>query len=418
MSRAVDILYPAEADGTELPELIAAAQTAGQALLDVPLADRLSAFDTLSDQLLEGRLRQVPGIAFLAAFLRSTNLRTLIERELTFPDALRQFVPIGERKSARVLPQGLVAHWVAGNVPLLGMFSWALSAVVGNANVIRLSSKQEDVVSPLIELLAQSSAVGRQLAAATLLVCFDREHSDAHVQLSQAADVRIAWGGQEAIETIRALPCRWECEDIALGPRVSYAVIDPTVATDASINRLATDAVYFDQLACSSPQYLFLRDRGEQAEIEGFVERFTAAFERQAVAIPRHPLDFSESYQIELDRTRALLEGGRLARDSQTEWTIALVDRPNDEIRCANRFVQIIPFQRFETVYGCIPRNIQTIITLLGADEAEQFSEQAARRGVCRLPRPGEGNLFETPWDGVPLVARLTRWTLRSDNRR
>ena len=29
------------------------------------------------------------------------------------------------------------------------------------------------------------------------------------------------------------------------------------------------------------------------------------------------------------------------------------------------------------------------------------------QRGVCRFPAPGEGNHFETPWDGNPLVSRL-----------
>jgi hypothetical protein len=34
----------------------------------------------------------------------------------------RRFVPTEERKSLRLLPKGVVCHWVAGNVPLLGMF--------------------------------------------------------------------------------------------------------------------------------------------------------------------------------------------------------------------------------------------------------------------------------------------------------
>ena len=41
--------------------------------------------------------------------------------------------------------------------------------------------------------------------------------------------------------------------------------------------------------------------------------------------------------------------------------------------------------------------------------------EQAARRGACRFPVPGTGNHFDVPWDGIPLVSRLTRWVLRTD---
>ena len=116
-------------------------------------------------------------------------------------------MPTEERKSLRLLPKGVVCHWVAGNVPLLGMFSWAVSALLGNMNVIRLSTKQDDFVSPLLScLLHLWLRLGDSWQRKRCWCILTRDNYAAHAQMSEAADVRIAWGGVEAIEAIRALP--------------------------------------------------------------------------------------------------------------------------------------------------------------------------------------------------------------------
>src|SRR5690606_17023339 len=127
----------------------------------------------------------------------------------------------------------------------------------------------------------------------------------------------------------------------------------------------------------------------------GVVRDFTSAFAAQSRAVARHPLDHGETYRIELDRARVLLEGGSLYHDAGTAWTVAVATAPDMRLTCANRFVQLIPFTQVEDVIPSIPSNVQTAVTLLEPAEAELFSELAAQRGVCRFPRPGEGNAFE-----------------------
>jgi hypothetical protein len=422
MSPGVEILYPDGIRQQPFPQVLQRLQGRLHGARTLQYQERLAVLNALSDALLS-RKAGLPGILssmglpFLAGFLRQVNLEKLIARELPNPRALEHFVATEERKSLRLLPKGVVCHWVAGNVPLLGMFSWAVSALLGNRNVIRLSSKQDDFVSPLLALLAHLSEAGRQMAEETVLVHFDRDNRGAHTHMSEAADVRIAWGGVEAIEAIRALPRHWDCEDIVLGPRLSLAVIDPVVATNTMVTRLATDVVYFDQLACTSPQWIFVKGHPGETAFEAFCSQFAAAFGRQALAIPRHTLDFAETYQIQLDRTRILLEGGSLRHDLHTQWTLAVLKQPHEKVVGANRFVQIIPFDSVDFVCSHIPRNVQTVITLLSEAVVQEFTEDAAHYGVCRFPRPGEGNHFESPWDGIPLTPRLTRWVVRSNPR-
>ena len=382
--------------------------------------DRLQAFDRLSDALLSpardlGAAVPQAGLAFAAAFLRGSHLEHLMARELAELDALDRFMPLDRRKSLRVLPRGVACHWIAGNVPLLGLFSWALSAVVGNVNVLRLSSRTDDEISPIVRRLAEVSPVGAELVAETLIVQFPREDDASHRAMSAAADVRIAWGSRDAVEAVTSLPARWDSETIVMGPRMSVAVVDPALVTDRLLGRLASDIAYFDQQACSSPQWLFVKASRSSAAFTTCLERFAEAFARQSRTLRRHPLDFGETYRIELDRARTILDGGDLRRDDETAWTVAVLDAPSDRVACANRFVQVIPIDDLSRVVDWLPDNVQTSVTLLSPGDAEAFTNAAAMRGVCRFPRPGEGNNFENPWDGIPLISRLTRWSVRTE---
>jgi hypothetical protein len=420
MSVAVEQPIGSRQDGPSFEARVSQLRDESRGRRPIPFAERVAALDQLADALVRGRAELPPsmrtsGAAFLAAFLRASHLEHLVRREIADPASLDRFVPVGERKSLRIVPRGIVCHWIAGNVPLLGMYSWALSALAGNVNVVRLSSRQDDLMSPVLDRLRAVSAAGARLADDTLVTTFDRDDRTAHEAMSRAADVRIAWGGQDAVEAVRSLPCRWECEDILMGPRVSLAVVDPAVLDDGALSRLAADIVYFDQSACSSPQVVFARLDPHAAEFEPFVERFARSLDEQTRRFGRHRLDFGETYRIQLDRARVLLEGGSLRHDAATRWTLAIVDRPIDAVRCTNAFVQLVPFEDFETVYRDIPANVQTAVMALPPADAATFAERAAQLGVCRLPAPGTGNHFENPWDGMGLMSRLTRWVVKTD---
>ena len=420
MSSVVDVRYAPGAADPSLEAAIAALQGAAGDAADIGFEERIDAIHALAGAILSADSelrRRVPadGLAYLATFLQKSYLTGLIRRELGSTESLAGFVRTEGRKSVRYVPRGLVSHWIAGNVPLLALFSWAFSVVLGNRNLIRLSSRQQDVVTPFLDSLASQSDVGRSLARETAVVSFPSSLTDGHRAMSAVADARIAWGGEEAVSAVRSLPAPWHCEDIIFGPRASLAVVDPAAMDDKAIGRLALDTAIFDQMACSSPQCIFvLGDAGSEA-FGSFRDRFSAAFAKTARQYPRHTLDFSETYTIGLDRARLLLEGAALWHDDATAWTVAVVTEPNDTVQCANRFVQLIPVASIDDVYRWIPLNVQTVVTQLCGTDFAEFTEQAAYRGVCRFPKPGEGNNFENPWDGVGLVSRLSRMVVRTE---
>ena len=66
---------------------------------------------------------------------------------------------------------------------------------------------------------------GRILTDAAAVIYAGREDHEAACELSRVADVRIAWGGREAIEAIVNLPRRYGTEDIVFGPKLSLAIV-------------------------------------------------------------------------------------------------------------------------------------------------------------------------------------------------
>ncbi|MEO0579532.1 MAG: acyl-CoA reductase, partial [Pseudomonadota bacterium] len=351
MSSAVNIRFAYDS----LPTFAATLESlrAGGSGRRIAVDDRLDAMDALAREILNPASelrRQVPsqGLAYLATFLQRSYLEALIKREIDSLESLRGYADVGGRKSIRRVPRGVVCHWLAGNVPLLAMFSWAVSVVLGNKNVMRLSSRQQDVVSPFLETLQGLSGTGERIAGETVVASFPSSDTESHSVMSAVADARIAWGGEEAVTAVRSLAASWECDDVVFGPRVSLAVIDPDFVDAKAIGRLATDAVIFDQLACSSPQCVFVKAPSGSDKLAAFRDAFETAFRKATKTYPRHPLDFSESYLIELDRARAVLEGGRVAHDTSTRWTVAVMPAPNDTIQCANHFIQLIPFDSLQ----------------------------------------------------------------------
>ena len=55
---------------------------------------------------------------------------------------------------------------------------------------------------------------GKDLLATLAVVYFNRNETGLAAQMSEAADIRIAWGGREAMEAVSGLPRKFACRDL------------------------------------------------------------------------------------------------------------------------------------------------------------------------------------------------------------
>ena len=234
--------------------------------------------NAMADIIRRGRL------GFLPLWLRKTNLQMLARRSLRGqPEALDRFVSLDEKDplTLRAQPRGLVVHWVAGNVPVLGLLSVVQAMLCKNANLVKVSRRRPGMLPHLLAALAEAAYTnargetlsGRILTDATAVVYADREDHAAACELSQLADVRVAWGGREAVEAIINLPRRYGTEDIIFGPKLSFAIVGAERLSDRdaasrTAAAIAADACAFDQEGCNSPHTVFVERGGSVAPAE------------------------------------------------------------------------------------------------------------------------------------------------------
>ena len=156
------------------------------------------------------------------------------------------------------------------------MFALIQSILTKNANILKVSTGESQALPLVLETFRGLDYTtpggytirGDDLLESLAVVYFDRHQTRISEIFSSRADVRIAWGGREAIESVAALPKKYACQDILFGPKLSMMVIgsdalDSDKAIRKLIRRAATDSSVFDQFACASPHTIFVEKGGQ-----------------------------------------------------------------------------------------------------------------------------------------------------------
>ena len=161
--------------------------------------------------------------------------------------------------------RGLAFHITPGNVPLNFAYSWVFSLLSGNGNVIKLPSKKfpqsEILISVIRDLLEDSKY--KKIASSNVFIRYPRDKVITDF-LSASANVRILWGGDNAIKSIQESPLRLRGIEIRFPDRISASIVNANSVLELSkieLKRLSmsfvSDAYLFDQRGCSSPKMVF-----------------------------------------------------------------------------------------------------------------------------------------------------------------
>jgi len=370
-------------------------------------------------------LRQ-QGLLFLTSWCDSNSFRSMTDRSLRgqrgFLDGFRALSGTN-RRLMRAQPRGLVAHWLAGNVPLLGMLALAQSIVTRNANLLKAASSFSRVLPALLdgfrglEVRCANGQVlrGDDILASIAVVYFPRHDAASAEKLSAVADVRLAWGGREAVETILNLPKRFGTEDIIFGPKLSYMVIGREALGALRLVRraarqAATDASVFDQYACASPHTIFVEKGGAVTPRE-FAAALAAEMAKAVIRIPKGPVDAGTAAKVESQRIRYEFTG-ELWRSAGTEWTVLYDEdwRSGLADPCYSRVITVRAIDDAVAAAQFAHKGIQTVGTALNGARKLAFATAASARGVERFPDLGRMTYFDSPWDGLFPMDRLVKW--------
>jgi hypothetical protein len=375
----------------------------------------------------EGELESLKdqGLGFLANWCSSEHLNRIstiglrgnrfhIEQFLSLQGSRKEFIKANQR--------GLVCHWLAGNVQVLGMFALVQSILTKNVNLLKISSKDDGVFLKLlsafkdVEFITHGgfSIAGNDLLKTISIVYFEHTNTDSGKLMSKKANVRIAWGGREAVETVASYPKNFDTEDIIFGPKISFSVIANDVLIDNRAakkiaRKVAVDSSIFDQTGCASPHNLFIEEGGAISPLQ-FTEYLSEAMAKVAVQIPKGETSIEQISSIH--SIRGLYDfKGRVWASTDSTWTV-LFDEDNVlSPPVYSRVITVHSVKHINEALDFVTDDIQTIgISAVGSKGLE-FAEMAAAAGVMRCPDLGKMLNFESPWDGIILMDRLVRWS-------
>jgi hypothetical protein len=360
----------------------------------------------------------------LTSFLSKSHLEKKLDISLHGNrNSLEQFVDLSDPELMfHAQPRGLVVHWIAGNVEILGIFSVLQALITKNVSIIKAPSKYELLIKLIesLKYIKTSKINGSKLVNCIEIVYVNRDDIKNQELLSMEANIRIAWGGEDAVNSIVSLPKSPFTEDIIYGPKYSYSIIDEESLknqSDKIAQRIAVDVSMFDQYACSSPHTILVDTENEQV-IEEFSKKLAKSLDDvNRILIPKGESNPEKSLEIIDVRTEYGLKGKKVLSSNGTEWTVIV----SNETTLANpTFSRVIHVRKLDLeglLKENISRKIQTISMEIEQKKRFKLIDRLTLLAGDRCPNVGTASLFDSPWDGIFGMDRMVRWITTYKNK-
>lgn len=367
---------------------------------------------------------QEQGVQFLVSWCAPENLAQIANDGLRgnrmFADGFQPMDDNGVHM-LRTTSRGLVCHWLAGNVQVLGMFVLIQSILTKNVNMLRVSSRDNGTFQEMLSAFAGEtyttpggySISGDDLLSTIALVFFNHQDKKAGCTMSEMADVRIAWGGSEAVSTISSFPSKYDCENIIMGPKLSMTVVSNEVLADERkakklARKIAVDASVFDQTGCASTHNVFVEKGGEISPSD-FARYLGEGMSKVAKQIPKESMSPEELAAVH--SARGIYDfKGIVYGDNDSVWTVLYDEDTELRKPVYSRVVFVHSIDSLDDALQFVSDDIQTIGLAAKGEKAMTFASEAAMRGAIRFPVCGKMLNFESPWDGMYIMDRMVRW--------
>ena len=362
------------------------------------------------------------GVSFLINFLKRINLEQLLKESLHGDiHTLDNFINIDAlNKQIMAHPRGVITHWLSGNVPVLGMISLIQGIITKNANIIKLP-RENGLVLPLMasqianfEFNFNNTIIkGSDLLGSCMFIYCDKNDRKGQESLSLNSDIRVAWGGKEAVETVMSLPRKYGTDDVIFGPKYSFAVIgrnsfDKDQLEDITY-KLAMDASVFEQQGCNSPHTVFVENGGEVNPLN-FAKTLAISMDEILKRIPKNPVSADEAYAIVNTRSEYSFSG-QVFSSKGTEWTVIYSEEKGLAKACYQRIIFVRPVNNMSEILNYIDeKSHQTIGLCINEGEKNEFAKRATEKGIERITELGKMSYFDYPWDGMFPINRFVRW--------
>jgi len=399
MSLVVEVVVP-EVGPQSLEKTV---KSLRQSNTEEPFSDSRILFVTELGKALRESGEGFPEILALAFWMRKSELIRLREG---YNSSIQSELSV---------PQGTVFHIPPANVDTLFVYTFVLSVLAGNRNIVRLSSRQTLQSNLLIKTLNRVLAKHPSISDATSMILYGHD-SEITATISAACDVRVVWGGDLAVSEIRKVPLPPHASELTFPDRFSMAAIDIQKYLSLKdegklllVEKFYNDSYWFDLLGCSSSRLIIWIGQKNYSYA-------TQDFSTKLLDVIR-----AKGYVAD---TAASIAKMVYALGSAVSHEVTSYLHPTNELTivdvatfpdirgsfCGAGLFHQLRLDSLANIIAHIRRTDQTLAAF-GFDREEllTFAKELRGRGIDRIVPFGSALQFNKIWDGYDLLSEFTR---------
>lgn len=332
-------------------------------------------------------------------WIRKASLLNLKERFIKDDDVVR-------------LGKGVAFHIAPSNVPVNFAYSLATGLITGNANIVRVPSKDFEQVRIIVDAFNKVLDAHKEMKGYIACVRYDRDRA-VNDYFSFIADMRIVWGGDQTIAELRQSPLPPRSGEITFADRCSIAVIDSEYYLEIEdkkriANDFYNDTYFSDQNACTSPRVVvWTGGKIDEAKKTFWEEEHSLVKEKYGFQPIQGVNKLTSAFKASTEFEGISVEpheDNLVVRVSVPEVSARLMDYRDN----SGYFYEYDCKDIMEIKALCNDKRCQTV-SYLGEREMLLPLLQSGIKGIDRVVPFGKTMDFDLIWDGYDLVSQLTR---------
>ncbi len=373
-----------------------------------PFSDILMEFvNDVSKTILKNRtLKEHPELIALAFWMRKSHLKVL-------------HAYFKKQENGKILlGRGVVFHMAPSNVDTIFVYSWFVSLLVGNSNILRISDKnniQTDILLNIIGTVLDNEKY-KELQDTVTIIKYGHD-DEITKRLSLFADVRVIWGGDNTVNHIRTIPIKPTATELTFADKFSFAVIQSShLLEEKNIEKLIenfyNDSFWFGQMACSSIRLVvWVGNKEENAKAKEIFWSSLDRYVRMNSPEDIEPADIinkivSEcSMAIESDVIIEKMENPYINRVSVTS-----INEIKEDLHCGTGLFYENEIDSLDEIIPLLTKKHQTLAYYgFTRESMVQMIQENLPIGIDRIVPIGKSLDFSNVWDGFDLFRSFTR---------
>ena len=349
----------------------------------------------------------------LIDFLSVDQLRIKLKRELgsEHPFELKR-QDARENHFEAWYPLGTLVHVTPNNSPLLGVLGVMEGLLSGNVNILKLARRDSAFAALFYETLCKLDTTGT-IKDYVYVAKISSKEKDYLKSVLSLADVISVWGGEESVQSVKEISPRG-ARIVEWGHKISFSYIAKSKKQDSEVYKsLAYEICLNEQMACSSPQCVFVED-ADFSELKELAKNLEKALNEVSPKMKRVLPGVQETAELTVTKEQVRLKSikGRshLVESKNHDWRIYVEDTPALNSSPLFRTIWLKPMPRHLIISHLRPLKmyLQTAGIAADAFEVEALSRDLYMAGVQRIRAIGEmtDSYIGEPHDGVYALER------------